>query len=440
MVVTAVLVAQVAGTFDAVDTTKFSIRSAQTPSAAQLFPATTAHVNGKDVPGEIVLAADASTTGSARLRLRQRQSEYVLGVTGTLSAADLEEQVQPVATIGANASESWYDRMVRVSLTESGSYGVVSAAVPYQAATPASTMPPTMTQQGPMGATMQQGPATPGTAYLVQGGTITTGSIDGGGNVWWRASRQTSWTLQGGYTKAGGLDTASRAVLPEQSGWHGGLTMTTALTRTDGVAVSLRASDTVSVGPCYLLYNNVFGPECTLDVPEAVLDASLRHKISHTGTLTVTGGVAGTVAPIQGLNDLVIVPTAAVSVTETLGREGLSNYVLTAGFNPTVDIRTGLPSNRLSLTASVTDRVASRAALNLFAGLIQSVPFPDADPFPLTLVNLNGEARFLVDRRASVNVGLQTIVQRQSLPNGSDWSATEIAYISVTANAPTLHF
>jgi hypothetical protein len=442
MVVTAVLVAQYAGTFDVADTTRFSLRASQPPPYAD------AHVNGKTVPGEIVLAADASTSASARMRVRLRRWEYSLGVTGSVSATDLEQQVLPLFTAGANASQGWHDRMVRLTLTESGSYGVVSAAVPYQQTPAASTTMPTQpgmpgqpmmpTQPG----TMQ--PATPGATTLLQGGNITTGSFDGGGNLSWRAWRRTAFGIQGGYSVSGGLDDQSRLVLPEMYGPHAGISMSTPLSRHDGLSLSLSGSDSITKGLCTLVAPTSADGQCREEVPSAQLNAAFRHGISTTGTVSVTGGVAATVAPTPGLNELVIIPVGAVALANTIGR---SSYAFAATFAPTVDIRTGLPSNRVVLTANLTDRVVPRALFNFGAVVTQSLPFPAEDPYPLTAFSGSLEVRFLADRRSVVGFGLQGALQHQSLagpnsaaPGGPEWSATEIAFVSVTANTPTLHF
>jgi hypothetical protein len=436
MVVTAVLVAQYAGTFDVADTTRFSLRSSQP------FPGAVAHVNGKAVPGEVVLAADASTSVAARLLLRQRRWDYSLGLTGSMSATDLEEQVLPLFVAGANAMQAWHDRMVRVALTESGSYGVVSEAVPYQQTAAASTMMPT--QPTMMGGMQGQTTAPGTTALFGQGGSITVGSGDLGGSVSWRPSPRTALVVQGGYSLSGGLDASSRLVLPEGYGPHAGIMASTILSRYETLALTLSGADHVSVGLCTLFEPNAPDGQCREDVPNAQLSASLRHRISTTGAVNVSAGVAATVAPTPGLNELVIVPTGSVSLTNTVGRK---TYALTTTFAPTVDIRTGLPSNRVVLTATLSDLVAPRATLNSAFSVTQSLPFPAEDPFPLTAFTGTVEAKIAVDRRAIVGVGLQGYLQHQSqaggtvgAPGGPEWGASEIAFVSVTANTPTLHF
>jgi hypothetical protein len=444
MVVTAVLVAQYAGTFDVADTTRFSLRASQPP------PFAVAHVDGKAVNGEIVLAADASTALLSRLRLRLRQWDYSLGVTGSVSANDLEEQVVPLFLGGANATEAWHDRMVRVGFTESGSLGLVSAAVPYQQTAAASTMmpqpgmtgQPTMT--GQPGA-MQGQTSTPGTTALFgQPGNLTVGSYDLGGSVLWRASTRTSLAVQGGFSGNGGLDPASRMTLPEGYGPHASLSALTVFSRLDSTSLSLSYSDNITVGYCTLFASNTSDGECREEVPDGQLTASYRRKISATGAVSVSAGVAATVAATSTLNELVIVPTASVALAETVGHTA---YALTTSLAPTVDFRTGLPSNRVMVTASLIDRVAPRTALNAAASVIQSLPFPTQDPFPLTLLTATVEAKFTVDRRTIVGFGLASFVQHQSqagptvgAPGGPEWGASEIAYVSVTAYTPTLHF
>jgi hypothetical protein len=441
MIVTAVLAAQIAGTFDVADTTRFSVRASQPPPLAD------AHVNGKVVPGEVLLAADASTGASARLRLRERRWEYSLGVTGSVSASDLEQQVLPLAYATANASQGWRGRLVSVSFSESGSYGLVSAAVPYQQAAAANPM---MTSPGMTGQPMMQGQpgmqgqtAAPGATTLLgqQQATVSLGSFDGAGNLGWRLSHTTAVNVQAGYSVSGGLDTTSRSILPEAFGPRAALTVSTTLSRTESLTMSLRGRDTISVGFCTLFQSNASGGLCREEVPDAEADASLRHKFSHTGTVSVSGGVAATVAATPGLNELVLVPIGSATVTDTFGREGISGYVATVAFTPTVDIRTGLPSNRVTLTGVVSDRFAPRALLSLSAGLTQSLPFPADDPYPLTTCSTTAEVRYLADRKTTVGVGLGAFVQHQSVPGGGpEWAASEIAYISVTANGPTLHF
>jgi hypothetical protein len=447
MVVTAVLVAQYAGTFDVADTTRFSLRASQPPPYAD------AHVNGKTVPGEILIAADASTSASARMSLRMRRWVCSFGVTGSLSATDLEEglQLPPLVTVGANASQGWRERMVSLTLSESGSYGLVSAAIPYQQTPAASTMMPTQpgmpvqpTMPGQPGPTQGQPPTQGATTLLSQQGTLTTGAFDGSGSLSWRGWRRTAFGVQGGYSISGGMDATSRQVLPRQDTPHGGINVSTPLSRHDTLSLSLSGSDTITTGLCTLVAPTAPGVECREEVPGAALNAAFRHGISRTGTVSVTGGVAATVAATPGLNELVIIPVGAVSLGDTIGR---SSYAFAATFAPSVDIRTGLPSNRLVLSANLVDRVVPRANLNFGAVMTQSVPFPAEDPFPITAFSGSLEVRFLADRRAVLGVGLQGSLQHQSLagpnsaaPGGPEWNATEIAFVSVTANTRTLHF
>ena len=73
--------------------------------------------------------------------------------------------------------------------------------------------------------------------------------------------------------------------------------------------------------------------------------------------------------------------------------------------------------------------------------MIQSVPFPAQDPFPLTALNSSIEARILVDRQVDVSLGVQVYVQEQTLPApstvagpsspaGSGWNAARSATLA----------
>jgi hypothetical protein len=446
MIVTAVLAAQVAGTFDYGDTTQFSARAAQ-PAPETYVP----------FHGKVILAADATTSATAGVRLRQREWDYSLSLVGSLSTTDLEEQVKPLATGGARLTEGWHDRLLRVSLSESIWGGLVSAAVPYQPtaaantntmmmAQPGMTGQPTMMGQGQQGGTQGQ-PATPGAfALLGQQTTVETGSFDVNGNVSWRSSRTTGLSVQGGYTQAGGLDVQSRFILPETFVPHASVAAVTMLSRTDGLSLTLSGQDTITVGFCTLFASNAANGQCREEVPNGELDAAVRHKFSRTGTFTVGVGVGATVAATQGLNELVIVPTATASIGESLEERRATAYTLSATLSPTVDLRTGLPSTRISLSGVVSDRLTRTATLNVSGGLIQSLPFPTEDPYPITAFSSSVEVRYRLERRASVGFGVQAYLQHQSLTGpdqgaiGPEWSASEIAYVSVTAGGPPLHF
>jgi hypothetical protein len=70
---------------------------------------------------------------------------------------------------------------------------------------------------------------------------------------------------------------------------------------------------------------------------------------------------------------------------------------------------------------------------------LQSVPFPTSDPNPITAITASGEVRMRVDRRVDVAAGVQTLWQQQ-FGFGLGLVASEIAYVTATARAPTLRF
>jgi hypothetical protein len=357
----------------------------------------------------------------------------------------LEQQFTPLVLQSASSGQAWHDRSVRINVTETGSYGHVSAAVPYQL-TPAgtSTMQPGMpTQMMPGQPAMMPGQSGTSTATLLsRQGSIDFGSADGNAAIAWLASRATSLSLFGGFGLAGGLSSDARLVIAQQYGPRAGAYVSTSLSRSDAIVTTISGHDTLTSGPCTIVEPTSPNALCREEVPVVQVAEGLRHRISRTAMLGVDGGVAATVAPTPGLNELVIVPTVRASLSDSWGLRGTSSYSVTAAMTPTVDIRTGLPSNRAQVNASYSELLMPRVTLNLTGGLAQSLPFPAADPFPLTSLTGGVEARIRLDRQVDLGLGVLAYAQHQFLPStGPDaWSATEVGFVSVTARAPTLHF
>jgi hypothetical protein len=426
MIATTALAAQYAGTLDLSDTTRLAARATQPP------PIVTT-----PSPGKIVLAADVSTVANARLRLRDRRWDYTLSYSPSVTATDMELSFIPLTLQAGGAAVGWHDRFLRVLVSETASYGQISSVLPYLPPTaPAqSTTPGQATAPGQTTAPGQ--PTAPGQATLLQSAAPTTLEVvasDTSASMALRSTRRVTISLSGGYGVSGGLTTTTKAVIPEQYGPRAGASVVYVLSRRDGLTTLASAQETITSGPCP---PPSFTPLCVERTPIVQVQESLRHQLSATLTLTIGVGAAASVVRTLTMEELVIEPIGVVAVSDRFGTLGASTFTLSAQLAPVVDIRTGLPTYNVQTTAALVDWVEPTIMLGLTAGLVQTVPYPISNPYPLTSLSGGVEARIRLDRLLDVGLGVQEFWQQQT---GYDPLASTIGYVSVTGRARTLHF
>jgi hypothetical protein len=472
MIAAAVLAAQYAGTLDALDATKVDARANNPPIVLQS-------------PSEkIVLAADVSTMPTARLHLGDRRWDYTLTVSPILSVTDLElgSNAQPLALAAGGATIGWHDRLVRVMVSESASYGVESLGYIYE-----NTGVGTAGQPGPMGQTVGQtgvgtsgAPATAGMATssaltpnsnsFILGSTITSGSLAV------TASRQVTLFLSGGYSVSGNLSPpksrSELVLLPEQFGPFGSASLTYAVSRVDALVSLASAQETTTPqGECYTATTAIL--TCRLVQPIFQAQELVRHRLSTTATFSAGVGASASIQEVTNGEAWVILPTGILTFTDRFSAldirdastdrvgaldnavrvgalDNRNTSILTASLQlaPVVEINTGQPNNIIQFTTVLTNPVAPSVFLSVNAGAQKSVP---PDPFPLTALNAGIDARLRINRQIDINVGVTAFWQTQTYNNfptmtgGPTTTATatttaEVGYVTFTARAPTLRF
>ncbi|MGO9838158.1 MAG: hypothetical protein ACLP1X_28585 [Polyangiaceae bacterium] len=429
MIATTVLAAQYAGTLDLSDTTKVDARATSPPPIIEAPRLE-----------KVVLAMDVSTIPTVRIRLLDRQLEYTLSYTPTLTAFDLEVGLSPLVLHTGFGTVAWHNRTIRVTLSEAGAYGQLNSALLYQQP----TVP------GQPTAVVQSAPA-PTTIDFASSNTEASVSL--------RSGRSTTIVVSGGYMLSGGTSAFAQTVLPQQQGPRGSASVAYALSRIDNLTTLVSVQDATTSGECPPLTTAapalppsrqfsdavnaaideaVQSPLCVTRAGVAQVTETLRHRFSSTLSLSLGVGASAALvqAPAAG-EELVIQPVGTVTLLDGLGRNDTRTLTVSANVTPFVDIRTGLVDDRAGATATLVEQVAPTITLRCTASALQSIPFPTIYPYPITLFTGGVEARNRLDRQLDFALGVQTLWQNQT---GYGTLASTIGYVSVTARAPTLHF
>jgi hypothetical protein len=438
MIATTVLAAQFAGTLDLSDTTRLGARAYQPvpivtlPSGAQ----------GRDYIG-----ADLSTAPAAILHLNDRRWDYSLNYAAALAAGNVEVSFVPQVLQTGATTIAWHDRFLRVTLSESGSYGRLSSAGLFQqlgpaappATTPGQTTTPTM---GSMPTKAGQ-PATSVATTLAPGqlSTVEFGSTNTLANMTLRTEPRVVLSLSAGYLVNGGLTFPAKDSFPEAYGPLATGFVAYALSQHDSLTLSGSAQETTTSGACPVPVQQqpppTQPPRCVEHAPVAQLQGLLRDQSWRSMTLTLGAGVAGYIIQTPTLEEAVIQPVGAATVSQRLGSAGTRFWTLSAALAPNVDIRTGLVSDRVLTTATLSELVARDLTVAFSTSFLQSVPYPAVDPFPITALTGGVDAQVRVDRQLNVNVGVQEVWQNQPIYGTL---LTTFGYVSLTARAQRLNF
>jgi hypothetical protein len=439
MIATAVLAADYAGTFELLDTSRIDARATQ--------PAPIVNTPG---PGRLILAGDVSTIAVARLHLKQRRWDYMLAYSPSLSLTDFELGIPPQFLQAGTTGIAWHDRFVHLTVSESASYGQVNFAQPYQqAAVPGqATMPAQTTMPNPTtmpGQVAMPAGATPTTLLAGPAQNFTTASSDTSGSVAF-SGRRFNVSVGGGYRVSGGLGQAAQAYLPEQYGPRATMGIDYAVSRRDTLSGLATAQNTVTPsGQCFPPSTTPTQTFCRNDVPIAQLQAIFRRQLSRATSLSVGAGAAVLEAVTEeGERELVIDPVGTATAIHQLDRYGTETIGLSVQLAPLVDVRTGLPSERIQATASLSTRVSPSVLLVASAGLLKSLDGFIADPDPITALTGGLEARVHLDPGVDVALGAVAFWQDQPFTNAPPPTvsalSSETGYVSVTARVPTLDF
>jgi hypothetical protein len=452
MLVTAVLAAQYAGTLDLLDTTRLDARASDPPT----------EVTVSNRPENILLAADLSNAATARLRVADKRWSYTLSYSPSITLPDLEldfdsvpaSTIDPTVLQAGTAAIAWQDRFVSVTLSESGSYGILNTALPYQlpvaaiqtappaqaptagqSPTPGQTPTPTQT---PAQTTAPAQAANTGQGNLLQQqALISYGSSNTSLGVGARLGRRTTVSASGGYSLGGGLDPTARRVLPEQFGPSAGASIGYSPSRIDTFSVFAGAQSTVTKGLCALGQAPPGTEFCRTVVPAGQILATLHRQLSPVTSFSLNaGGSVGVVENLDGSTEVAILPAGGATYTERFAGRGLTSLVLSAQVVPVIDILTGLPTTRFQAFATLSGPVKPKVQVSLTAAFLRSLPIPTND-FPITSLSGGIDVRVRMSPRLDVVFGEQMFWQDQV---GYGPLATFIGYVGVTARAPTLHF
>jgi hypothetical protein len=481
MMVTAVLAAQYAGTLDLLDSTRIDGRASD-PAVA---------VTVGDRPEKVIVAADFTNTASARLRLRDRRWDYSLSYSPSLTAPDLELALDPPPTNGTNpaapavlqtfgASIAWHDRFVAVIVSESGSMGALSTALPYQlpataqaADTPGQTTTPNQgttpnqptnpsqpttpaqpTNPGAMnpGQTLNPGQSAGSTGnggqanLLLRQGTILYGASNTNVAIAARLGRRTTAYVGGGYAFGGGLDANARLALPEQFGPSATASVGHTISPTDTLSVAASGQYTITSGLCapgQAPQTNA-GPFtttsafCRTIVPAAQALGGFHRQLSTTSTLSLNAGASVDVIDNpNGSSEVAILPSGGVIYSNHFAGRGLTNLLVSGQIIPVVDILTGLPNARFENATALSGPVYRNVLVTLSAGFTRSLPIP-SNRFPITALSGGADVRVRMSVLFDLVFGEQTFWQYQA--GFPPPLVTAIGYVGVTARAPTLHF
>jgi hypothetical protein len=184
-------------------------------------------------------------------------------------------------------------------------------------------------------------------------------------------------------------------------------------------------------------------PYCKASATTGVLQETVRHAFSGQASLSIGAGIAvATIVPVgvEGVPDsipdeLTILPYASATFLYRLDYR--NTLLLAAQVLPTVDIRTGLPSERAQTVLTLTDALTQDLSVIATASVVQSIPIQAVDPYTITLLTGNIELRRRIDRQLSALVGLTGLWQSQV---GYADVASVVAYVGVTARLPPTRF
>ncbi len=377
----------------------------------------------------------------------------MLAYSPSFSATDVELGTAPDVLQAGTAVVAWHDRFVRVMVAESASYGYLNSAQRFQK--PDAPGLTTTTGKTTTGQTTTGQTTTPQQMTTMPGGTTPTtllggapqnfpfASSDTSGNITF-FERRLNVSVGGGYRVGGGLGQSAQPYLPQQFGPRGAIAIGYVASRRDTFSTLAAAQNTITpYGQCFPPSTSPIPTFCRNEAPSAEVLETLRHELSRPASLSLGAGAAAIVTVTEeGQRELAIVPVATAALTEQLDDRGADSLGLAIQLAPLVDIRTGLLSERIQATASLSSRVSRSVIVIATAGLLKSLDTFLADPSPITALTGGVEARIQLSREIDVGMGALAVWQDQPgyAAFGASDQGSETGYVSVTARVPTLHF
>jgi hypothetical protein len=411
MIATAVLAADYAATLDLSDRSEVRARTTQQISSP----------NDQPIPPQTsVLGVDLYTQPQARLHVSDRVWDWLVAYTPWLMLPDIELGVTPQVYQVGSASVAWHDRRLRLTLGEDASYGLVNSAY----LTPAQVVPgqpPTV-----------QPAAEPATLLLESSRSYLTVAV--------RATRRAAFTVGVEYLLSGGVDNASRAVIPFQQGPRAWGAFDYDVARTDRLTTfaSVQRADFVTA-PCVAAPGLAVAPGslCAPQDALAMAEESLTHDASRTVVLML--GVGGALATQRLTQDVpygtTFYPVGDASLQVHFGHEGRSLFQIYGRLAPYVNMLDGIVTNNLIGEASVRDELTGRVAVRFAVGGAQTLPTDT--PAAASLVRGEVELDYLASRQVELAVGERGYWQEEL---GYGAFVSTYGFVGITVREPTLHF
>jgi hypothetical protein len=325
---------------------------------------------------------DVETRPSVTLGVSTHRASYALSYTPSFSVINMGAytDADPLVYHSASLRAGWRWRRATFSISESGSYGrqnfrALAVGAPVAGAAPGQAPPP------PAGSTAPQVPAQTGVVDQTAGfGSSTT-------TLWLTYALTRLWqtSASGGYVISGGVDAASRELIPVQRGPFAALTATYRASRVDAVTLSLSGRESETGG----LTTTVAGvPTATLAPTRAVLiglDVGLSHSFAATvkGSLTAGAAYADTrtfaTSAAAESTDRTVVPVVVSTLAQNFKVERARvAMTYTIGLTPNIDRFAGTIDNRVTWAiASMWTRHRLTLGANV-AGLQSIDPTNDA--------------------------------------------------------------
>lgn len=365
----------------------------------------------------------------ARVGVRDRRWEFTLGYSALALLPDVEVGISPQLLQSGDVRATWHNRRVRIGVSEFGTYGDLNSGY-LLGGGPAPPIPPTVTTVTPAGNGVQALPAPTTIQYASSRTALTTDLV---------LSRRWDASLTVDYLVQGGVDEASRAVLPLFREPRALASVDYSLARTDRVGASgavLRGDSAPS--PCSpAIVGAPADGVCEPTVEEAQLEATWKHGFTRT-----LGGSLGAGASVLQMRlqpqlpfaeSVLPVARATLANSERVGQEE-QRIAFEALVAPVFDIRTGMLDERVQGTASATIPVRLLKIEGSLA-LARSVESRFIEPGTYLRASIDVEYR--VSRTFAVGAAAYYAWQEQQ---GAGTFSGEILSVHATARIPTMRF
>jgi hypothetical protein len=427
----AVLLADYAGTVDVSNRMELRGRVTETPPTVLggALGATPTAVAALPNPG-----VDVVDVPSARVALRGHAWETTLDYSAFAILPDLEtgEPVPQVLQTGAIGA-LWHDRTARLGLFEYAQYGEQNSAYLLGATSPQTS---TLAQGDVLG----PAPGSSSVQLLANPVSVLYGSSRTDLTAQVSLSRRWLETSLLEYAAQGGLDAASRAILPLVFGPRAEATLRWTATRIDAFETKIAgAHSDASPGPCFnaLLTPLPAGTICeptgdTLQLTETWRPTLSRHTEAWLGAGAAV--VAARLYPAAPFDDATY-PAVLAGFQYRSSVETLRTVLrLDAQLAPIVDLRTGIVDDRAQGTLTLQLPLHDVTATGALSGT-RSVESLLSEP--VESVQGSFEIAFRVDPELSVGAGARYAWQEQV---GIGAFSSGLAFLQATFRIEPIRF